>query len=191
MLHLNDFMSEEIKDEDVIKQFSRSMLKFGKQLEKLSTDLEAMEIITAIGTTTVKFKSEGQEGTGNNFDVTSLANSNDKVSSIIEGNITILARTRFELDGDLLVILPTKPKSTTPLGASTASTTGSTTGTGASTASTNPKDTYEIDSEVLELHKQNVNLALQNLQFVYGKAMELLTKLAEGNRSILGGFRLH
>ena len=103
-------MAEEIKDfEDVQKQFWKSMFKFGQQLENLSKDMQAMEIVTAIGTTTVKFKSEGQEGT--NLDITSLANSNDNASSIIDGNITILARTRFELDGDLLVILPTKPKS--------------------------------------------------------------------------------
>ena len=186
-------MSEEIKDlEDVQKQFWKSMFKFGKQLENLSKDMQAMEIVTAIGTTTVKFKSEGQEDSSDYLDITSLANSNDNATNILEGNITVLARTRFELDGDLLVILPTKPKSvvatTSSTSPSTSSTTTGTSSTSPSTSSTttgsspaSPAGSYEIDAEVLELHKQNVNLAMQNLQFVYGKAMELLTNLAKDN----------
>jgi hypothetical protein len=182
-------MAEEFKNfEDVEKQFWKSMGEFSKQLEKISKDMQAMEIITAIGTTTVKFKSGGQDGSSGDLDITSLANSNDNFTNIVEGNITILARTRFELDGDLLVILPTKPKS---VGATTSlvspSTTGTTT-TGTS-SSTSPVESYEINAEVLELHKQNVNLALQNLQFVYGKAMEILSKLAESKGSPLDIFR--
>ena len=198
-------MAEEFKNfEDVEKQFWKSMGKFSKQLENLSKDMQAMEIVTAIGTTTLKFKSEGQDGGSGDLDITSLANSNNKTDSVIEGNITILARTRFELDGDLLVILPTKPKSVgTTTSSSPPSTTGTTaTGTSSSTStsttgttatgtssSTSPVESYEINAEVLELHKQNVNLALQNLQFVYGKAMEILSKLAESKGNPLDLFK--
>lgn len=174
---------EFINSQDVQKQFWNAMYKFGQQLEHLSTDLQAMEIITAVGTTTVKFKSENPGG-DNSLDITSLANSNNNTTNIIDGNITILARTRFELDGDLLVILPTKQKIFTP---SSSPTPGAAGGTVSPTSPSNPvqSNTYEIDTDILDLHKQNVDLALQNLQFVYGKAMELLTTLAGGNDNIL------
>jgi|SRR5215216_811842 len=163
----NKKQEELVIDKDITPEHVQTTLlnainNFGKELTYLSEDLKAIEVVTAVGTTTVDITS------GAKADVTNLANSNDE--SEISSKLTVLARTRFELDGDLLVVLPTKKSLT------------------ASSKSENKVETNEnlkdnepiqIDTEILNLHKENVNMALQNLQFVYGKIMDIASKFAE------------
>lgn len=160
--------------DEVRNTFLTSLNNFAKQFEHLSTDLEAIEVVTAIGETTVEISSNTHtEGSGTTLkaDITNIANGQ---AQNISGKLNILARTRFELDGDLLVILPTK-KTTT------ASTTLPTEGPTETTSLSELKDMVEIDKEILDLHKENVKMAIDNLQFVYGKVMDIAEKLVEGD----------
>jgi hypothetical protein len=55
---------------------------------------------------------------------------------------------------------------------------------------------YEVDREILEIHNNNVNTAMQNLQFVFSKVMELATDIGRnlpqtlptGTRGGISGF---
>ena len=155
-------IDKNITQEDVKTTLLNAINNFGKELTYLSEDLKAIEVVTAVGTTTVDIKS------GATADVTNLANSNDKLD--ISSKLTVLARTRLELDGDLLVVLPTKKS----LNASSKS-------ENKVEPANNLKDNepIQIDTEILNLHKENVNMALQNLQFVYGKILDIASKFAE------------
>jgi len=162
--------------EDVRASFLKSLNNFGKQLERLTTDLEAIEVVTAIGDTTVEISSNkdttGESDPTLKADITNIANGQIKN---ISGKLNILARTRFELDGDLLVILPTKQIVTNP------TTNSDTQPEGSTTSSTEIKDRVEIDKEILDLHKENVKMAIDNLQFVYEKVLDIAKSLVEGD----------
>ncbi len=155
-------IDKNITQEDVKTTLLNAINNFGKELTYLSEDLKAIEVVTAVGTTTVDIKS------GATADVTNLANSNDKLD--ISSKLTVLARTRLELDGDLLVVLPTKKS----INISSKS-------ENKVEPANNLKDNepIQIDTEILNLHKENVNMALQNLQFVYGKILDIASKFAE------------
>ena len=162
--------------EEVRASFLKSLHNFGKQLERLTTDLEAIEVVTAIGETTVEISSNKSTIEGSDTplktDITNIANG--QIQSI-SGKLNILARTRFELDGDLLVILPTKQIATNP------TTNSDTQPEGSTTSSTEIKDRVEIDKEILDLHKENVKMAIDNLQFVYEKVLDIGKSLVEGD----------
>ena len=83
---------------DVEQNFLNAFNNFGIQLKDLTDDLKALEIVTAAGPTTADIESSGS-------DLTNLANGK---ASHVSGSLSILARTKFGLDGDLLVILQTK-----------------------------------------------------------------------------------
>ena len=85
-------IDKNITQEDVKTTLLNAINNFGKELTYLSEDLKAIEVVTAVGTTTVDIKS------GATADLTNLANSNDKLD--ISSKLTVLARTRLELDGD-------------------------------------------------------------------------------------------
>jgi hypothetical protein len=164
--------------DEVRATFLKSLNNFGKQLERLTTDLEAIEVVTAIGETTVEISSNKSTIEGSDTplkaDITNIANGQIKS---ISGKLNILARTRFELDGDLLVILPTKQIATNP----TTTTNPDTQPEGSTESSTEIKDRVEIDKEVLDLHKENVKMAIDNLQFVYEKVLDIAKSLVEGD----------
>jgi len=203
--------NDQIKFEDVQNTFLTGLNNFGEQLQALTRDLQAIEVVTAIGNTTIEISSppedttvEGQATTPP--DITDLANGRlQKIS----GKLTILARTRFELDGDLLVILPTKQTSSLspevlsdvelkeeiPTDTSAGEVPAAAAGTPSEVIPTDPTtpnkvsgEAMEIDQEILALHKENVNMAIQNLQFVYGKVMDIAQKFvsSDDKNSILG-----
>ena len=87
-----------ITPQEVQQNFLKAFNNFGVQLKALTDDLKALEVVTAVGTTTADIESSGS-------DLTNIANGQ---ASNVSGVLNILARTRFELDGDLLVVLPTK-----------------------------------------------------------------------------------
>jgi hypothetical protein len=189
---------------DVQQTFLNALDNFGKKLKILTDDLRAIEIITAYGETTFAFESKKPEDSEKKKynDITDLANVGGEP---ISGKMTILARTRMELDGDLLVILPTtqtltssssSPDSVTTAGGTTSGgTAGGTTsgGTAGGTTTTNIKENepIAINNEVLNLHKENVNMAIQNLQFVYSKVLDIASKFAEsgGPNNFMSFFR--
>ena len=123
------------------------------------------------------------------FDITHLANADGKQDII--GGLTILARTRMELDGDLLVVLPT----TKTVASSSSNPPGQTTAGGkndpTTTADIKENEPIFINNEVLKLHTENVNMAIHNLQFVYEKVMDIASKFAVSTRpnSIIRFFR--
>ena len=163
--------------DEVRSTFLKSLNNFGKQIEHLTTDLEAIEVVTAIGETTVEISSNKSTIEGSDTplkaDITNIANGQIKN---ISGKLNILARTRFELDGDLLVILPTKKTGINPT-----STTPATQPEGSTESSTEIKDIVDIDKEILDLHKENVKMAIDNLQFVYEKVLDIAKSLVEGD----------
>lgn len=151
--------SKILTPEQVQQTFLDAFNNFGVQLKALTDDLKAIEIITATGTTTANIESSGS-------DLTNIANG--KVTNVT-GELNILARTRLELDGDLLVVLPTKAaaqKVQKP--------------TPDKITDMQGNEPIQVDTEILKLHKENVNMALQNLQFVYGKVMDIASKFVEG-----------
>lgn len=164
--------------EEVQQTFLTALNSFGMQLKELTEDMKAIEVITAAGTTTADISSS-------NSDLTNIANGK---AQNVSAKLSILARTRLELDGDLLVILPIKRA------AATSSSTGTDPHTNNNTTNVttdvNENEPIVIDNEILNLHKENVNMALQNLQFVYGKVMDIASKFAEssGKNNIMGNF---
>lgn len=153
---------------EIQEQFRKDYYKFAKELERLTEDLKAVEVITAVGPTTIDLKDEGGE-----IEVTNIANG----GKLVEGKLTILARTRLELDGDLLSILPTKGAVTKALSNKTPS------DNEADTELKEPTDDNKmlgIDQDILNIHNENVKMALENIQFVFAKVFEIGSKLAEG-----------
>jgi hypothetical protein len=175
-------VNKSLDPEDVRQTFLNALDNFGNELKNLTVDLKAIEIITAVGETTFKVEPKSTDSKPKFEDVTDLANAG--IGDIL-GNITILARTRMELDGDLLVILPTTktvkslssgPSNVAKTGRDADATVGENT---AATTNIQENEPITINHEILNLHKENVNMAIQNLQFVYGKVMEIASKFAE------------
>ena len=161
--------------DDVQQTFLNALNSFGVQLKELTEDMKAIEVVTAVGTTTADIMSSGS-------DLTSIANGK---AQNLWAKLNILARTRFELDGDSLVILPTKqaikpsPTEATPT-TNKSNTMNNDKTKPISTDSEKQNESMVIDTEILNLHKDNVNMALQNLQFIYGKIMDIASKFAGG-----------
>jgi EAL domain-containing protein (putative c-di-GMP-specific phosphodiesterase class I) len=139
--------------------------------------LEAIEVVTAIGETTVEISTNKPiDGSDISLkaDITNILNGQIKD---IQVNFNILARTRFELDGDLLVILPTKKIATNPIPGNQLD--------GSIENSTEIKDRVEIDKEIPDLHKENVKMAIDNLQLVYEKVLDIAKSLVEDDTKII------
>lgn len=193
---------EAMESEKVENTLLTALNKFGEQLQLLTKDLEAIEVITAIGNTTIEISSpklsSEDNTTEDKSDITALANGKLQKFS---GEITILARTRFELDGDLLVILPTKQKLISAsrearnleLKVKEDNTTENPAGEPSTPAQSPPSippepttppdvpDSVEIDQEILTLHKENVAMAINNLQFIYGKVLDIAKNFVAGD----------
>lgn len=191
-----------MESEKVENTLLTALNKFGEQLQLLTKDLEAIEVITAIGNTTIEISSpklsSEDNTTEDKSDITALANGKLQKFS---GEITILARTRFELDGDLLVILPTKQKLISAsrearnleLKVKEDNTTENPAGEPSTPAQSPPSippepttppdvpDSVEIDQEILTLHKENVAMAINNLQFIYGKVLDIAKNFVAGD----------
>jgi hypothetical protein len=88
--------------EEVQQTFLTTLNSFGMQLKELTEDMKAIEVITAAGTTTEDISSS-------NSDLTNIVNGK---AQNVSAKLNILAQTRLELDGDLLVILPIKREAT-------------------------------------------------------------------------------
>jgi hypothetical protein len=157
--------------EEVHQTFLDALNSFGVQLKELTEDMKAVEVVTAVGTTTADIMSSGS-------DLTSIANGK---AQNLSAKLKILARTRFELDGDLLVILPTKQSVQSPNNATPSKNNDSTVVDNTEGNSISENEPVVIDKELLDLHKENVNMALQNLQFVYGKIMDIASKFADSS----------
>jgi hypothetical protein len=162
-------VEKQLEFQDVQQTFLTALNGFAKQLNDLTEDMKAIEVVTAVGTTTADILSSQS-------DITNIANGK---GANVTGNLTILARTRLELDGDLLVILPTKQTKSLPTSGGTQTDTNKEKIKEEPT-SVQTSEPVEIDKEILNLHKENVNMALQNLQFVYGKVMDIASKFVEG-----------
>jgi hypothetical protein len=91
--------------DEVQQTFLTALNSFGMQLKELTEDMKAIEVITAAGTTTADISSS-------NSDLTNIANGK---AQNVSAKLNILARTRLELDGDLLVILPIKRSASSSL----------------------------------------------------------------------------
>ena len=133
--------------EEVRQTFLDALNSFGVQLKELTEDMKAIEVVTAVGTTTADIVSSDS-------DLTSIANGK---AQNLSAKLRILARTRLELDGDLLVILPTKqasvlsPSNATPSKNNNSIDVDNTEGN--SVIEDKPNETVTIDKEVLNLHK--------------------------------------
>lgn len=143
-MHLNrqKMSATEINPDQIRRNFLKFFNDLSSELATWVSDIKAVEIVTASGNIAVKI--EGQTN-----DITNLAN-----SGTVSGEVKILARTRVELDGDLLVILPTKE---------------------------DQSNSVIIDNEILNIHKENVGMAMQNLQFVFKNVSEWIGKLIESS----------
>ncbi len=135
-------MSEDINPDQIRRNFLKFFNDLSAELATWVSDIRAIEIVTASGNIAVKIEDMTN-------DITNIANSGN-----VSGELKILARTRVELDGDLLVILPTKE------------------GESKSTV---------IDNEILNIHKENVTMAMQNLQFIFNNVSNWIGKLIEGS----------
>ena len=136
-----------VKEADINPdQIRRNFLNFFNDLSsELATwvnDIKAIEIVTASGNITVKIEGE------NNY-ITNLANGGNVI-----GEVKILARTRVELDRDLMVILPTKE---------------------------DESKSVIVDNEILNIHNENVGMAMQNLQFVFKNVRDWIGALIESS----------
>jgi hypothetical protein len=191
-------VNEQLTLEEVQQSFRTALKDFAEQLKDLTGDLSAIEIITAYGETTFNIETHPSVVGTKRFDITDLANLG---KTTISGDLTILARTRMELDGDLLVILPTtktirslssNPPTVTTTGTGDSDKTGTggsdKTGTGGSDTTTDnmlpttnikENEQISINHEILNLHNENVSMAIDNLKFVYGKIMDIASKVAE------------
>lgn len=106
--------------------------KIGRQLE----DLTYLEVLTT-GADTSKLR---------------LTDEHPEIDDALKasGEMTILARTRIELDGDITVLLPLK---------------------------NNAEDT-SINNEVLDIHKENVKMAIENWHSFLNTAIEAAKTIA-------------
>ena len=130
-----------------------------------------------------------------------------------------MARTRIELDGDVLVVLPTKEEflptevaakldaGTEPLDAGTkpldVGTKPPEVGTKQQDGGAKPPDVVAkppdagaksiiIDNQILDIHNGSVNMAMQNLQFVFKNVSDWISKFIEiGDKDGLSGFFKH
>jgi hypothetical protein len=112
--------SPTINFEKVKADFAARCEQLNILLEQWINDVRSMDIVTA---------------TSDNLTV----KIDPKEASLLEGlpqEVKIKARTTIQLDGDLIVLLPTKP------------------GT---------ENTVQIDNDILTIHKENVDFALKNL----------------------------
>ena len=110
----------QINFEKVKADFAARCEQLNILLEQWINDVRSMDIVTA---------------TSDNLTV----KIDPKEASLVESlpqEVKIKARTTIQLDGDLIVLLPTKP------------------GT---------ENTVQIDNDILTIHKENVDFALKNL----------------------------
>jgi hypothetical protein len=80
----------------------------------------------------------------------------DTIEQLDTGQIKLLARTSIHLDGDLLVLLPKKE---------------------------NSPGTFELDPQIYAIHKENVNIAIQNFSNNLKTMSETLVSLLNSLRS--------
>jgi hypothetical protein len=142
MPETTDVQDQEINPDQIRRNFLKFFDDLSSELGKWVSDIKAIEIITASGD--ISFKIESQDS-----DITDIANGGN-----VEGKVKILARTRVELDGDLLVILPTKE---------------------------DQPNSVIVDNEILNIHKENVGMAMQNLQFVFKNVSDWIGALIESS----------
>ena len=176
-------MADKVEKDIDLKTVNDTFLTFfnnlGTALQEWANDIKAIEIVTAAGS--IKFNIEDSKS-----DITNMIN-----SGTISADLRILARTRIELDGDVLVVLPTKEEFLpTEVAAKLDA------GTKPPDAGTKPPDTGAksiiIDNQILDIHNGSVNMAMQNLQFVFKNVSDWISKLIEsgGKDGIRGFFKL-
>jgi hypothetical protein len=137
-----DVKEQEINPDQIRRNFLNFFNDLSSELATWVSDIKAIEIVTASGNITVKIE-------GQNNDITNLANGGN-----VSGEVKVLARTRVELDGDLLVILPTKE---------------------------DESKSVIVDNEILNIHNNNVNMAMSNLQFVFKNVSDWIGALIESS----------
>lgn len=123
----------------VRETLERAAHEISKLVEREVQDFSYMEIITAVGDTTVEINKdaenivEGLTKPKSKDDKKTLDELGKKIGEKPIPDVRILARTRIELDGDIALVLP------------------------------DPRpDQIETRAEILRLHKENVNVAVQN-----------------------------
>lgn len=133
----------------ILHRFANAVVN---ELRKAAEDLYRLEVITATGTVTRKEKTEYTT----TYTRTPEGETEETVEEVIEiydiKETSIAAKTIIELDGDIIMRVPT----TTVDGTS-----------------------VEVDERLLELHQENVSLATENWRTLITTLVEISTKLLD------------
>ena len=120
------------------------------RIRKFIEDRASLEVITARGDITIDFKEMKKEENMLTF---------IKRLEVKDGKIQVLARTRIELDGDILSILPSK----------------------------NTGSSFELDEKVLKIHNDTVSAGIERWENYMNSILHIINLITDTTLANLFG----
>ena len=127
--------SNKPSDDDVPKKEENFLERFFRIIRNEISDLSYVEIVTAVGDPKTDLRPDAE----------------DVIIGLKEKNLDVLARTRIELDGDIMVLLPGARKGV--------------------------NDEPVIYQNIMQIHEKNVDVAVKNWQTFMNNIFSAITML--------------